>query len=201
MNPFNLSEIINDNIKRLSLLRKIEMPRDCFFMDMSSEFCLCKGTFNTFDSIDFKDDDFFPSFNVLMRTMRRNFVNFLNKKMIEGEIERKCSKIKIKSDGIFDITYMKTNRDGIIFFVIMEVNLKGIYEGYFDKNGNLFNEYNFRIDKYSLYTLYEGYFDENGNLFNEYNFRIDKYSLYTSKCNPKTTHEKFCYCRNNNIKL
>uniref|UniRef100_A0A0N5C3E0 Sulfatase domain-containing protein n=1 Tax=Strongyloides papillosus TaxID=174720 RepID=A0A0N5C3E0_STREA len=178
MKQFNFSEIIKDNqVKGLSLLRKIENYRTCFEMEVSSQYCLCSMIYRNFnkevfEKVKMKNGNHLAELNYandIIKIIRKNFINYLNYVLRKARIKNICTNFRESKKGFIDIKYSVSKNRTLIFLVKQEVKPKGIYETYFNEKGDL----------YGVPIL-----------------RVDRYHSYVKKCSPPKHVEMYCYCKN-----
>uniref|UniRef100_A0AAF5DEZ8 Uncharacterized protein n=1 Tax=Strongyloides stercoralis TaxID=6248 RepID=A0AAF5DEZ8_STRER len=158
MTNFDFNSIIkNDQIKGLSLLRKIAKSRSCLEMEVTSQFCLCYNYPHTLNNPKLKkleekssnkNGNFF-NINSLINLIKMKFVNHLNNLIKMTKSRNLCAKIKESKNGLFDIKYFLSKNKTIIFFVRQEVKPRGLYEAYFNEKGDLLNSTMIRVDQYN----------------------------------------------------
>uniref|UniRef100_A0A0K0DZ04 Sulfatase N-terminal domain-containing protein n=1 Tax=Strongyloides stercoralis TaxID=6248 RepID=A0A0K0DZ04_STRER len=178
MSYFNFSNIIkNDVIKGDSLLREINKTRTCYLMKISSEFCLCRESFEEYNQSlpIFYENEKNITYNssVIVSVLKKNFIHELNNQLEIGNITKYCERFNEKLGGDFKLKYIYSIEKKILFHVVQDVLPKGRFEGYFNEDGKI--------------------------LFNTIE-RLDKYSKYSDHCLPHHPYKKFCYCKKNIFK-
>ncbi|CEF60385.1 Protein of unknown function DUF229 family and Alkaline phosphatase-like, alpha/beta/alpha domain and Alkaline-phosphatase-like, core domain-containing protein [Strongyloides ratti] len=175
MKNFNFTKIIKNNkIKGHSLLREINIKRDCYNMEITSEYCLCQIEFKTFNETIFKkhnkrDDKLLTvDFSATPKFLTKRFIEELNGQLDKGKLLDKCELMYEKDNGILNLEYSLNKSNKLIFKMKLEVLPKGIFEGIFDENGTLISD------------------DIN---------RVDRYAPYAEVCVPRHNYRKYCFCK------
>uniref|UniRef100_A0A0N4ZB68 Sulfatase domain-containing protein n=1 Tax=Parastrongyloides trichosuri TaxID=131310 RepID=A0A0N4ZB68_PARTI len=175
MTPFNFTKILKNNkMKGLSLLRNINVTRDCYNMEITSEYCMCQIQFREYNSVVSKkllkretNDKNFNS-SIIPQFLKKIFVNELNRQLKIGKLEDDCTMLMENPKGLFTLEYALNENNLLLFKVKQQVLPRGIFEAIFDENGKLITE------------------DIN---------RVDRYGPYAEICVPRHPYRKFCYCK------
>uniref|UniRef100_A0A0K0DTN9 Sulfatase N-terminal domain-containing protein n=1 Tax=Strongyloides stercoralis TaxID=6248 RepID=A0A0K0DTN9_STRER len=175
MKNFNFTKIVKNNkIKGYSLLREINNKRDCYNMEITSEYCLCQLEFKKFNETIFKkhrkrdDEAVSVDFSATPKFLTKQFVHELNNQLVKGKLLDKCELMYEKENGISELEYALNKSNKLIFKMKLEVSPKGIFEGIFDEDGNLISD------------------DLN---------RVDRYGPFAEVCVPRHSYRKYCFCK------
>uniref|UniRef100_A0A0K0EGZ4 DUF229 domain-containing protein n=2 Tax=Strongyloides stercoralis TaxID=6248 RepID=A0A0K0EGZ4_STRER len=157
---FNLSLTVNFKVKGQSILRELpNKNRSCWELNVPVEFCLCQVNFTKsfLLSKEVKDN------------LKKAFVNEINKKIDDNNLNKLCSKRYINNDQIFSINTFNYNNEILAYKVKGNV-LPG--NGYFS-----------------------GIFSKNYKLINGELLRLNSYSHESEKCLYEQRNSKYCYCK------
>uniref|UniRef100_A0AC35UD66 Sulfatase domain-containing protein n=1 Tax=Rhabditophanes sp. KR3021 TaxID=114890 RepID=A0AC35UD66_9BILA len=142
MGPFDLSSIMkHDKIKGKSLFRPInERERDCYSMDISSEYCMCQLHYREFKY--FKQS----RAEVLLKEV---FVKEINLRLKEGKIEDLCSPLTLNETAPFLMKYA-INKNGQLLWKVKGITIpgNGLFETVFNEKLEIISK---DMDRLNIY--------------------------------------------------
>uniref|UniRef100_A0A0N4Z0P0 Sulfatase domain-containing protein n=1 Tax=Parastrongyloides trichosuri TaxID=131310 RepID=A0A0N4Z0P0_PARTI len=138
--PYNFSNVINDKIKGLSLLRPLpDENRSCFDMYIPHELCLCKPVYV------FLEEEYYPS---EYKELKKEFIKALNKKLEIDNLKSKCADIYHRKGERFIVRKAVLNDTSLYEVEATTRPGKAMFKAYFDKNFKVINEQIYRTNNY-----------------------------------------------------
>uniref|UniRef100_A0A0K0G2C3 Sulfatase domain-containing protein n=1 Tax=Strongyloides venezuelensis TaxID=75913 RepID=A0A0K0G2C3_STRVS len=134
LNPYDLSNVVNDKIKGLSLLRPLpDENRSCYDMNIPFKYCLCQPKYTKLDRRQSRE---------IYRSLERVFIKDINKQLEHDNLKEICSQLTLSND-VKDYFIVKSSEGKKT--TLYEVSAitkpgKGSFRAYYNQNFTLLNE-------------------------------------------------------------
>uniref|UniRef100_A0AC35UFH7 Sulfatase domain-containing protein n=1 Tax=Rhabditophanes sp. KR3021 TaxID=114890 RepID=A0AC35UFH7_9BILA len=142
LTEFDLTSVVqSDTIKGKSLFRPIhEEDRDCYSMNIPSQFCLCEPKFSPVEHVH----------QNILNALKSAFVTELNMKLDNDGLRLKCAKMVLNPDKPFIVEYVMGKSKRIVF-KITATTLPGNaeYKAFINENMKLEDSNIIRLNHYA----------------------------------------------------
>uniref|UniRef100_A0A0K0G2C4 Sulfatase domain-containing protein n=1 Tax=Strongyloides venezuelensis TaxID=75913 RepID=A0A0K0G2C4_STRVS len=134
LSPYDLSNVVNDKIKGLSLLRPLpDENRSCYDMNIPSKYCLCQPKYKKLDRRQSRET---------YRSLERVFIKDINKQLEHDNLKEICSQLTLSND-VKDYFIVKSSEGKkTTLFEVSAITKpgEGSFRAYYNQNYTLMND-------------------------------------------------------------
>uniref|UniRef100_A0A0N5BBD5 Sulfatase domain-containing protein n=1 Tax=Strongyloides papillosus TaxID=174720 RepID=A0A0N5BBD5_STREA len=134
LKPYDLSNVVNDTIKGLSLLRPLpDENRSCYDMYIPSKYCLCQPKYEKLSRWQSRE---------IYNRLEEVFIKDINKQLENDNLKEMCSQLTLSND-VKDYFIVKTSRGkNTTLYEVSAITRpgKGSFRAYYNQNFTLTND-------------------------------------------------------------